>query len=113
MPTGGGKSLTFQLSALASPGLTLVVMPLISLIQDQMMHMADLGIQVRIFSSAKSQGEQNKIYEEIFTCPDIKLVFVTPEKIAKSKKMQNFLDELNYRHRIDKIAIDEAHCVSQ
>ncbi|CAG9322563.1 unnamed protein product [Blepharisma stoltei] len=113
MPTGGGKSLTFQLSALASEGITIVIMPLISLIQDQMNHLSALGINVRIFNSNLTQEEQNQIYQEIYTDNTIKLVYITPEKLAQSEKMKRFLDQLNFDKRIEKIAIDEAHCVSQ
>mmetsp|Transcript_26073 Transcript_26073/g.46293 ORF Transcript_26073/g.46293 Transcript_26073/m.46293 type:complete len:982 (-) Transcript_26073:43-2988(-) len=113
MPTGGGKSLTFQLPALLSTGLTLVIMPLISLIQDQTVFLTSLGINVRVFSSHQTAGAQNLIYDEIRANTDIKMLFITPEKLAKSEKLSNFLSELYYANRLERIVIDEAHCVSQ
>lgn len=113
MPTGGGKSLTFQLPALITPGLTLVIMPLISLIQDQTTLLTNLGIQVRVFSGTQSAGAQNQIYDEVRMDPSIKMLFITPEKLAKSDKLNSFLSELYYANRLERVVIDEAHCVSK
>lgn len=113
MPTGGGKSLTFQLPAILLPGITLVIMPLISLIQDQLNFLTSLGIEVRVFNSSQSATTQQQIYDEIRTNPEIKLVFITPEKLAQSDKMNNFLDQLYHLGKIERLVVDEAHCVSQ
>jgi bloom syndrome protein len=113
MPTGGGKSLTFQLPAILSSGLTLVVMPLISLIQDQTVLLTKLGISVRVFSGTQSAAVQQQVYDEIRMDSSVKMLFITPEKLAKSDKLNNFLNELYYANRLERIVIDEAHCVSK
>ncbi|CAG9320716.1 unnamed protein product [Blepharisma stoltei] len=113
MPTGGGKSLTFQLPAVVSRGLTLVVMPLISLIFDQMNQLKSKGIECRMFSSSQGFEEQNQIYQDLLNDTSVKIVFVTPEKLSKSEKMNNILGQLYRDGKIERIAIDEAHCVSQ
>lgn len=113
MPTGGGKSLTFQLPALLSSGLTIVIMPLISLIQDQTVLLTALGINVKVFSGTQSSGIQNQIYDEVRSDPSVKMLFITPEKLAKSDKLNSFLSELYYENRLQRVVIDEAHCVSK
>jgi RecQ family ATP-dependent DNA helicase len=113
MPTGGGKSLTFQLPAILSAGLTLVVMPLISLIQDQTVLLTKLGIKVRVLSGSQSARVQQEIYDELRMDCSVKMLFITPEKLAKSEKLNNFLSELYYDNRLAKIVVDEAHCVSK
>jgi RecQ family ATP-dependent DNA helicase len=113
MPTGGGKSLTFQLPAILSSGLTLVVMPLISLIEDQTVLLTKLGISVRVFSGTQSAAIQQQVYDEIRMDASVKMLFITPEKLAKSDKLNHFLNELYYANRLERIVIDEAHCVSK
>ncbi|KAL2925187.1 ATP-dependent DNA helicase Q-like 4A, partial [Bienertia sinuspersici] len=83
MPTGGGKSLTYQLPALVCPGVTLVVSPLVSLIQDQIMHLLQANIPAAYLSASMEWSEQQEILREL--CSDncrYKLLYVTPEKIA-------------------------------
>lgn len=113
MPTGGGKSLTFQLPSVLNEGITLVIMPLVSLIYDQMNFLQSIGVKVRVFNSSQSATEQDTIYDEILRDKDIKMVFLTPEKLAQSEKMINFLRKLYENNQIKLLAIDEAHCVSQ
>ncbi|CAN1804893.1 ATP-dependent DNA helicase Q-like 4A [Linum perenne] len=114
MPTGGGKSLTYQLPALVCPGITLVISPLVSLIQDQIMHLLQANIPAAYLSANMEWSEQQEILNEL--CSDYcryKLLYVTPEKVAKSDALLRKLESLNARGMLARIVIDEAHCVSQ
>ncbi|XP_057247838.1 ATP-dependent DNA helicase Q-like 4A isoform X2 [Beta vulgaris subsp. vulgaris] len=114
MPTGGGKSLTYQLPALICPGVTLVVSPLVSLIQDQIMHLLQANIPAAYLNANMEWSEQQEILREL--CSDTcryKLIYVTPEKIAKSDVFLRHLEKLYSLESLSRIVIDEAHCVSQ
>ncbi|KAL4580725.1 hypothetical protein LXL04_016927 [Taraxacum kok-saghyz] len=114
MPTGGGKSLTYQLPALVSPGITLVISPLVSLIQDQIMHLLQANIPAAYLSATMEWSEQQEILREL--CSDhcnYKLLYVTPEKVAKSDFLLRQLENIYARELLARIVIDEAHCVSQ
>ncbi|XP_077238725.1 DNA helicase (RECQl4A) isoform X2 [Tasmannia lanceolata] len=114
MPTGGGKSLTYQLPALICPGITLVVSPLVSLIQDQIMHLLQANIPATYLSATMEWNEQQEILRELISdsCK-YKLLYVTPEKVAKSDVLLRHLERLHARGSLSRIVIDEAHCVSQ
>jgi bloom syndrome protein len=114
LPTGGGKSLIFQLPALSenSRGVTLVVMPLVSLITDQVEHMNRLGIPSACLVGEVSSKQQSQVYDQLRS-GSIKLLFVTPERLVQSQNLSNVLRSLNYQNLIERIVIDEAHCVSQ
>ncbi|CAH9116719.1 unnamed protein product [Cuscuta epithymum] len=114
MPTGGGKSLTYQLPALISPGVTLVISPLVSLIQDQMMHLLQVNIPATYLSANLEWAEQQEILRELSSgvCK-YKLLYVTPEKVAKSDVLLRHLEKLHASDSLSRIVIDEAHCVSQ
>ncbi|BFG30236.1 hypothetical protein CerSpe_165100 [Prunus speciosa] len=114
MPTGGGKSLTYQLPALICPGVTLVISPLVSLIQDQIMHLLQANIPAAYLSANMEWTEQQEIFRELNSeyCK-YKLLYVTPEKVAKSDVLLRQLENLNARQMLARIVIDEAHCVSQ
>ncbi|KAI3803887.1 hypothetical protein L1987_32051 [Smallanthus sonchifolius] len=114
MPTGGGKSLTYQLPALISPGVTIVISPLVSLIQDQIMHLLQANISAAYLSANMEWTEQQEILRELCSgrCR-YKLLYVTPEKVAKSDTLLRQLENLYARELLDRIVIDEAHCVSQ
>ncbi|KVH93498.1 DNA helicase, ATP-dependent, RecQ type [Cynara cardunculus var. scolymus] len=114
MPTGGGKSLTYQLPALICPGVTLVISPLVSLIQDQIMHLLQANIPAAYLSANMEWSEQQEILRELCSghC-SYKLLYVTPEKVAKSNALLRQLENLYARELLDRIVIDEAHCVSQ
>ncbi|XP_068662077.1 ATP-dependent DNA helicase Q-like 4A isoform X2 [Aristolochia californica] len=114
MPTGGGKSLTYQLPAYICQGITLVVSPLVSLIQDQIMHLSQANIAATYLSANLEWSEQQEIFREL-TSDDCryKLLYVTPEKVAKSDVLLRNLERLHARHSLARLVIDEAHCVSQ
>jgi ATP-dependent DNA helicase RecQ len=106
LPTGGGKSLCFQVPALLLPQLTLVISPLISLMKDQIDSLLDSGVPAGRLDSTLSHQERNEIYDRL-RARQLKLLYVSPERLL----MQGFLDFLKDRG-ISSVAIDEAHCVS-
>ncbi len=113
MPTGGGKSMTYFISALVDTGLTLVVSPLVSLIEDQLWILRSLGIQAESLNSNTSKEDLKRIQNEMTNQnSNMKLLYVTPEKLAKSKAFMNKLEK-SYELKIFKrIVIDEVHCCS-
>lgn len=113
MPTGGGKSLTFHIPAVISKGITVVVMPLVSLIFDQISLLTKMGIQVRALNSSLSIQDQKKVYDDILYDNSVKILFLTPEKLSQSDKLNEYLLKLYKKNRLDRIVVDEAHCVSQ
>lgn len=114
MPTGGGKSLTYQLPAICFPGVTLVISPLVSLIMDQIMHLEQNNVPAAYLSSSQEWSEVQAVMNSLRAEPCfIKLLYVTPEKIAKSESLLRILEDLYRRERLARIVIDEAHCVSE
>jgi ATP-dependent DNA helicase RecQ len=111
MPTGGGKSLCYQLPALLTSGLTVVVSPLISLIQDQVDALRNNGIAATFLNSSLNNW-QVKNREEAILNGKVKLLYVAPERLL-SEKFLPFLDLVNHLIGISGFAIDEAHCVSE
>ena len=106
MPTGGGKSICYQLSALLLEGLTIVVCPLISLMQDQVQQLKTQGVEAAFVNSSMSAEEEQAIFKAIGQ-NQLKLLYVSPEKLMRGR----FLEYLSELH-VSLIAIDEAHCVS-
>ena len=107
MPTGGGKSLCYQVPALMRPGCAIVVSPLIALMQDQVEALHQLGIEAAYLNSSLSLQEAQSV-EQRFLSGDLKMLYVAPERLLTSR----FL-ELMARAPVSLFAIDEAHCVSQ
>ncbi|MBE7691549.1 DNA helicase RecQ [Tenacibaculum finnmarkense] len=104
MPTGGGKSICFQLPSLFFDGITLVISPLIALMKDQVDSLKANGITATYYNSSQSSEEQEAVFDAIIN-KKVKLVYVAPESLSL---LQNVLNE----KYISCIAIDEAHCIS-
>ncbi|QXO72683.1 ATP-dependent DNA helicase RecQ [Morganella morganii] len=107
MPTGGGKSLCYQIPALMLPGLTVVVSPLISLMKDQVDQLRLLGVNAGYLNSAQTPQEQQKVLEGCHS-NRIKLLYVAPERLL----MSSFIRQLQ-QWQPSLLAVDEAHCISQ
>ncbi|HEY4922913.1 MAG TPA: DNA helicase RecQ [Roseiarcus sp.] len=107
MPTGSGKSLCYQLPAMAREGLALVVSPLIALMRDQVAQLRELGIAAAALNSASDANERQRIVEALRD-RSLRLLYVAPERLVRDDMIA-----LLRNARIDLFAIDEAHCVSQ
>lgn len=107
MPTGGGKSLTFQVPAMALEGLCLVVTPLIALMKDQVDNLRDRGIKaLAVYSGMSSQEIQITLDNAVYG--DFKFLYVSPERLGA----RTFLQKLQHMN-ISMLVVDEAHCISQ
>jgi ATP-dependent DNA helicase RecQ len=107
MPTGSGKSMTYQLPALVDPGLTVVVSPLIALMHDQVQQMKSVGIQAATLNSTVAESESRETWRALRS-GDLRLLFVSPERLL----MDGCMEALR-GNGVRRLAVDEAHCVSQ
>ncbi len=107
MPTGGGKSLCFQIPAIVLGGVTVVVSPLIALMKDQVDALQANGVEAEFVNSTLGLSEIREIYSRVRK-GEIKLLYVAPERLS-TDEFQDFLKELN----LSLFAIDEAHCISE
>src|SRR5690606_22343940 len=107
MPTGGGKSLCYQIPALLRGGVGIVVSPLIALMEDQVRALRELGINAAFLNSTLNWREQQQIIDELER-GTLQLLYVAPERLLQAQTL-----ELLRRLPVSIIAIDEAHCVSQ
>jgi ATP-dependent DNA helicase RecQ len=112
MPTGGGKSLCFQLPALLKPGITIVVSPLIALMQDQVQLLQDNGIPATFLNSSLSAAQVRERTQDVMA-GKIKLLYMAPERLLGDESLFSFLPQLESSIGISAFAIDEAHCVSE
>lgn len=111
MPTGGGKSLTYQLPALLLPGLTIVVSPLIALMQDQVARLSANGVPAAFIHSSMSASERSAC-EHAAVTGGLKLLYVAPERLMTSDFLA-LLVQAKARAGLSLLAVDEAHCVSE
>ncbi|GAL13465.1 ATP-dependent DNA helicase RecQ [Vibrio astriarenae] len=107
MPTGGGKSLCYQIPALVKDGLTLVISPLISLMKDQVDQLKANGVAAECVNSTMSREALMSVYQRM-NSGQIKMVYVSPERVL----MRDFIERLEALN-LSMIAVDEAHCISQ
>ena len=114
MPTGGGKSLCYQLPAAMAPGLAIVISPLISLIVDQVKALVDKDYPATYLSSSQTERERKNVYRELHKAlPSCKLLYLTPEQFVKSQALQSVLKKLHGNGLLSRLVVDEAHCISQ
>lgn len=121
MPTGGGKSLCYQLPAQVqsgkTSGVTIVVSPLLSLMEDQVEHLRKIEIQAWLLNGSSTQEQKSQLRKVLDTEPTpekfVTLLYVTPEMLSKNQMMVDIFRRLSSRGKLARIVIDEAHCVSQ
>ena len=107
MPTGGGKSLCYQIPALLRDGVGIIISPLIALMQDQVDAMQQLGVRAAFLNSSLDHSEQNRIEQQLLA-GELDLLYIAPERLVQSYTL-----DLISRCTLALFAIDEAHCVSQ
>ncbi len=107
LPTGGGKSLCFQLPALIRPGLTVVISPLIALMKDQVDALSEAGVPATYLNSSLESDEARAIYRKLYA-KEYQLLYVAPERLM----LEGFLSQLQ-EWGVSAIAVDEAHCISE
>jgi len=116
MPAGGGKSLCYQLPVLAAEGgqsgFTVVISPLLSLIGDQLSHLQKMGIHSAALTSANKEKESSVYRDMLDPSCSLKLLYVTPERVAKSKRFMSKLEKAHEMGLVRLFAVDEAHCCS-
>ena len=106
MPTGGGKSICYQIPALIFNGITLVISPLISLMKDQVDSINDIGIKAEYINSTQSLDEIKEILKRCYD-GEVKLLYIAPERLESE-----YFNKMLRKLWISQVAVDEAHCVS-
>ncbi|XP_071087337.1 ATP-dependent DNA helicase Q5-like isoform X2 [Haliotis cracherodii] len=113
MPTGAGKSLCYQLPAVLADGVSLIVSPLIALMQDQLDHLQAIKVVANTLNSKMTTKERSRVLADLHsTKPKIKLLYITPEQAA-TDHFKSLVESLANRNLIGYLVVDEAHCVSQ
>lgn len=119
MPTGGGKSLCYQLPSIVmsgkTHGVTIVVSPLLSLMQDQVDHLRKLNISAHLMNGETPKTERSWILGQLSNAggEGLELLYITPEMINKNQMLVRALEKLHRQNKLARLVIDEAHCVSQ
>ena len=107
MPTGGGKSICYQVPALMLEGMTIVISPLISLMKDQVDTLKDMGVEAAYINSSLTASEENAIIKDMEE-EKLKILYIAPERLESP----NFINIIS-KVKISQVAVDEAHCISQ
>ena len=114
LPTGSGKSICYQLPAIVSQGFSIIISPLKALIKDQIDNLKKRGIPVLSFYGDTTKKEKELLASEIYNHENTyHIIYTTPESIENNMQFREYLDVLEYRNKLDRFVIDEAHCISQ
>lgn len=113
LPTGSGKSLCYQLPAVASLGMSIIISPLLALINDQITYLTSIGINTKFFNSQTNKEEKKILWDDLASDPPLcKLLYTTPETLMNNTEFRSLLINLHKRKQLNRIILDEAHCVS-
>ena len=114
LPTGGGKSLCFQLPGIIDGGLTIIISPLLALIHDQVKTLRRLGLEARGISSRSTYQEFSEVVTLMKQAESpLRFLYITPERLHRSPRFLEVLREQYRKGNVSRFVIDEAHCISE